>query len=169
MPFTLAHPAAVLPLRRYCPRFLNFPALIVGSLVPDLGYGPYRWNLADFSHSFAGSFGFSLPVGLAVLWLSNRLCRPMVERLPERHRRPFLLLCRQPRGPAWMMIVSILIGAWTHSLWDLFTHPHGWVFEHVSMLQAPVVSVGVRTLRVCHVVGSVCTFAGIVFLSAAFE
>ena len=28
MPFTLAHPAAVLPLKRFCPRYLSFPALI---------------------------------------------------------------------------------------------------------------------------------------------
>ena len=38
MPFPLAHPAAVLPFRRYCSRWLNFPALVIGSLVPDLGY-----------------------------------------------------------------------------------------------------------------------------------
>jgi hypothetical protein len=169
MPFTLAHPAAVLPLRRYCPRFLNFPALIAGSLVPDLGYGLARWNLVDFSHSFAGSFGFSLPVGLALLWLSCRLCRPAVGLLPERHRRMFLPLCDQPRGPVWIMAASVLIGAWTHLLWDSFTHPHGWAVERVSMLQAAVVSAGGHTLKVCHLLGYVCSFAGVVFLSLAFE
>ena len=169
MPFTLAHPAAVLPLRRYCPRFLDFPALIVGSMVPDLGYGLARWNLADFSHSLAGSFGFSLPVGLALLWLSYRLCRPMIALLPERKHRMFLPLCEKPPGRLRMIIISVLIGAWTHLLWDSFTHPQGWVFEHLSILQAPLVSAGKRTLRVCHVIGYVCSFIGIVFLALAFE
>jgi hypothetical protein len=44
MPFPLAHPAAVLPLRRYCPKYLSFPVLIVGSLVPDVGYCLGRLN-----------------------------------------------------------------------------------------------------------------------------
>ena len=162
MPFTLAHPAAVLPLRRYCPRFLNFPALIAGSLVPDLGYGLAPWNLVDFSHSFAGSFGFSLPVGLALLWLFCRLCRPAVGLLPERHRRTFLPLCDQPRGPVWIMAASVLIGAWTHLLWDSFTHPHGWAVERVSMLQAAVVSADLACLALRLARGALTAVAGMV-------
>jgi hypothetical protein len=38
MPFPLAHPVAVLPFRRYCPRFFSLPALVAGSLVPDYGH-----------------------------------------------------------------------------------------------------------------------------------
>ena len=34
MPFTLAHPAAVLPLRRH----LWFPGLVAGAVAPDVGY-----------------------------------------------------------------------------------------------------------------------------------
>ena len=34
MPFTLAHPAAVLPLRRW----LWFPGLVAGAVAPDVGY-----------------------------------------------------------------------------------------------------------------------------------
>jgi hypothetical protein len=37
MPWTFAHAAAVLPLRRCCPRRLHFPALVIGSLTPDFG------------------------------------------------------------------------------------------------------------------------------------
>jgi hypothetical protein len=59
MPFPVAHLAAVLPLRRYCPRYLSFPALVVGSLSPDLGYLFGHLHTDWFSHRFwAGSFGF---------------------------------------------------------------------------------------------------------------
>jgi hypothetical protein len=68
MPFALAHPAAVLPLRRYCPRQLDFPALLVGSLAPDLGYAFLPLHVYGFSHQFwAGSFGFCLPAGLVLV------------------------------------------------------------------------------------------------------
>jgi hypothetical protein len=50
MPYPLAHPAAVLPLRRLCPRRLSFPALVVGSLCPDVGY---PLGVSRFSHSFS--------------------------------------------------------------------------------------------------------------------
>ncbi|MFX7840593.1 DUF4184 family protein, partial [Acinetobacter baumannii] len=29
MPWTFAHPAAMLPLRRLCPRWLSWPALVL--------------------------------------------------------------------------------------------------------------------------------------------
>ena len=73
MPFPTAHPAAVLPLRRYCPRLFNFPALIIGSLVPDLGYPLARFyrQFGDTSHTFYGSFVFCLPAGLLATLLSG--------------------------------------------------------------------------------------------------
>ena len=93
MPIPLAHPAAVLPLCRFCPRYLSFGALVIGSLLPDVaytiddlnkfsrtlvflfgpsvGYSEYvrnAWDWDDFSHTFAGSLGFCLPVGLLLLY-----------------------------------------------------------------------------------------------------
>jgi hypothetical protein len=38
MPFTFAHPAAVLPLRRFCPDRLVWSALVIGTVSPDLEY-----------------------------------------------------------------------------------------------------------------------------------
>src|SRR6267142_2803077 len=67
MPFTLAHPAVVLPLRRFSPRVLSFPALVVGSITPDVGYCFGRLNVEEFSHSFVGSLAFCLPVGLLMV------------------------------------------------------------------------------------------------------
>ena len=89
MPFTLAHPAAVLPLRRFCPRFLNFPALVVGSVGPDAGYA-FGWLGADqVSHRFLGSFVFCLPVGLVLVGLfkcavRSAECRMQRERDEQR-------------------------------------------------------------------------------------
>ena len=118
MPFPLAHPAAVLPLRRFCPRYLSFPALIIGSLCPDVGYAGGRLNLEEFAHRpLVGTFGFCLPVGL-VLMLGFYLVRlPLVRLLPARQRQVFLPLCRQPAAPPFQIAVSLLLGALTHQYW----------------------------------------------------
>src|SRR5438128_11140820 len=69
MPFPLAHPAAVLPLRRFCPRLLSFPALVVGSICPDLGYAFGETGVSDFSHTVTGGTAFGLLTGCIVLGL----------------------------------------------------------------------------------------------------
>src|SRR5512146_2649358 len=67
MPFPLAHPAAILPFRRYCPCWLNFPALVVGSLVPDLSYCSGNIRLDELAHRPEGAVIFALPAGLLCL------------------------------------------------------------------------------------------------------
>jgi len=169
MPFTLAHPAAVLPLRRYCPRFLNYPALIIGSLVPDIGYCFPRLNLDEFSHRFVGSIEFCLPVGVLMLVLFYGLRARTVGILPERHRRVFLPLCQRQVGSLLLAVVSLLIGIWTHLLLDALTHKGGWLVAHMSMLQSPIVTVGGHTVRVHHLLWYACSFLGVAWLCLAYE
>src|SRR2546426_9342497 len=114
MPFPLAHPAAVLPLRRYCPRYLNFPALMIGSLTPDVGYCLQRFRVDQFSHSFVGSVAFCLPTGIAMLLVFYAIRESLVAALPAPHRDALLPLCRKPNDrPASAIVLSLLIGAWT--------------------------------------------------------
>lgn len=169
MPFPLAHPAAVLPLRRYCPRFFNFPALIVGSLSPDAGYCFGRLNIEEFSHSFIGGFGFGLPAGIVMLGLFYGLRSLVVGILPNRQRQILLPLCRRPFGSPFVAVVSLLVGIWTHLLLDSFTHKHGWLVEHLPILQAPIVSVDNRTLRLCNVIWYVCSFVAVAWLYFVYE
>jgi hypothetical protein len=169
MAFPVAHPAAVLPLRRYCPRWLSFPALIIGSLSPDAGYLLARQGGDEFSHRLVGSVGFCLPVGLLGLVLFHALRSPAVKMLPEHYQRALLPFCRRPFGSLPAVLVSLLIGAWTHLLWDSCTHNDGWCVQHLPVLQSVVLSVGSRTARVCHLLWYGSTFAGIVWLVLAFE
>ncbi len=67
MPFTLAHPAAVIPLKKSTyGRYFSLSALIAGSIVPDLGYLVPLADFTGFSHSLGGIIVFGLPVGLLV-------------------------------------------------------------------------------------------------------
>ncbi len=109
MPFPLAHPAAILPLRRYCPRYLSFPALIIGSLSPDVGYFFGHFRLGEFSHRLLpGSFGFCLPVGLVLVLVFYIARLPVVGILLSSDRRAFLPLCQRPAGSPFLIVSPIL-------------------------------------------------------------
>jgi len=169
MPFPLAHPAAVLPLRRFCPRRLDFPALVIGSLSPDVGYsfGPDR--LGAFSHRFlAGSFGFCLPLGFVLVRLFY-LVRPLaVKRLPTRHRQILEPLCRRPGGSPFVLVASLLFGAWTPCFLDSVTNGNGWLACRLPMLQANVMA-GNFNVRVYDLLYSVCTFVGVACVALSFQ
>src|ERR1039458_366285 len=113
MAFPLAHPAAVLPLRRYCPRWLSFPALVIGSLSPDAGYclgnlGGLDWG--TFSHGMLGSVAFCLPVGVVLLALFYGLRAPVIRMLPAPYQQAFLPLCWRPPGSPSAVVISRLSG-----------------------------------------------------------
>jgi hypothetical protein len=169
MPFTLAHPAAVLPFRRFCPRFFSFPALVIGSLCPDVGYCFVTLSIDDFSHSLKGSVEFCLPVGVVMLGFFYGLRLPVVEMLPERHWKFFLPLCRRPIGSPLTVLVSLLVGIWIHLLLDSFTHKRGWLVENLPALQTPVFSAGAHTFKIFNLLWYACSFAGIVWLWLAWE
>lgn len=169
MPFTLAHPAAVLPLRRYCPRYLSLGALVVGSIVPDAGYILTRLKVDELAHSFAGSFAFSLPVGMAMLALLYAVRRPLVEFLPEPQRRAFLPLCAAPVASPLVLIVSLLLGSWTHLAWDSFTHRSGWLVRHLPFLQITFGHIGNHRVMLCRVLWYLCSCIGVGCVYFAYE
>jgi hypothetical protein len=127
LPFTIAHPAAAIPLRRPLGRFAVLSALIVGSMVPDLVYfvpgleGPV-------SHSLVGVVLFDVPVGVLCFGLFHRLVAPLAfALLPESLRsrgagwRAGELPSREPVA----IVVSLAVGALTHVAWDSLTHAAG--------------------------------------------
>src|SRR5689334_1942661 len=130
MPFPLAHPVAVLPLRRWCPRHLSLVALFVGSVTPDMGYAYRQLDLNKFSHSLTGSLLFCLPIGLLGTWVVFALRQSLAASLPAPHRQALEPLCAGPVPAWWRLALSVLIGAWTHIVFDAITHESaGQVFE----------------------------------------
>ena len=94
MPWTLAHPAAVLPFRRFSGAGrLSFGALVIGSMSPDFVYYIGRFDLGNFTHSPLGVLVTCLPAGLLVLALALWLRDPIAQnsssaasRCATRHR-----------------------------------------------------------------------------------
>jgi Domain of unknown function (DUF4184) len=124
MPFTLAHPAAALPLNRFLGSFGSPPALIIGSMVPDLVlFMPLGIDRAA-SHSVSALFWFCLPVGLLLYILFTCWLRqPFYALLPNDVQRRISPRAMPTTSRAWFAIaVSLVIGAGTHLIWDSFTH-----------------------------------------------
>ena len=115
MPWTLSHPAAVLPLRRFSPQTLEFAALVFGSMAPDLGYHIHQVGFATFAHTLPGTLLAAVPTGLMFLLIFYLVRRPVCYAFPRPHRAALLPLCAPfPRGlKRWLTILlSLLIGVW---------------------------------------------------------
>jgi Domain of unknown function (DUF4184) len=133
VPFTLAHPAAVLPLvRRGRARGkLIGSALVFGAMAPDVPYFAGAFALGDAAHSWAAvpTLDLGITVALAAVWhLVLRV--PLVGLLPARWAaaadqltapRGGRIRIRLPAVP-WF-VLSAVIGTVTHVVWDDFTHP----------------------------------------------
>ena len=141
MPFTLAHPAVALPLRRVLGRLGSPSALAVGSMIPDLAYFLPLGVSGAQSHSVSGLVWFCLPAGV-LGWVAYRvIVRPFVLQL-----MPDALALRVGPGnamdwspPALLPVgVSVLLAAATHVAWDSFTHSTGFVVQALPVLRQPV-------------------------------
>jgi Domain of unknown function (DUF4184) len=166
VPFTLAHPAAVLPLRRA--RHLRSAPLIVGAMVPDLPYylpgGIARY--VPLTHAFVHSFTVDLLLGYALLASLVVLQRPLTALLSARARALCLRVLLPFYRPAeWALAApAILLGVWTHLLWDSFTHGDGWMVHRVAALSAPLV-IGPYDGTVFHALQYLSSVAGLCVLA----
>ncbi|TCC29185.1 DUF4184 family protein [Kribbella sindirgiensis] len=137
MPFTLAHPAAVLPLVR---RPLVASALVAGAVAPDLLYvGPiYRIATQQINgnftltltHAFTSAFWLDPLLALLLLAVFELvLRRPLTALAPPAlaARLPAPGLPRLPGATLlFWTVVSAVLGALTHVVWDSFTHGDGY-------------------------------------------
>ena len=127
MPFTLAHPVAVIFLNKYLKKWGVLSALIIGSMVPDFSYflplGVGRYE----THSIMALFWFCLPVGLGLFYLYHLLLYPVLfSILPTQLQQRLhgnIVLGKLPASSFLSIVLCILIGAVTHIIWDTFTHP----------------------------------------------
>jgi hypothetical protein len=166
MPFTLAHPAAVLPLRGR--GSLRLAPLIIGAVTPDLPYYvPARLGrYGTWTHTFVGSFTICLVLGYLMLLAIYLLRRPLTALLSARARWLCLAALAPFRSPLeWLLAsVSIVIGVWTHLAWDSFTHLDGWMVHRVAILSAPV-TFGSYSGTVCHVLQYLSSVLGLAALA----
>jgi membrane-bound metal-dependent hydrolase YbcI (DUF457 family) len=163
MPFTVSHAAAVLPLQRFGTHRLPLTALMVGSMAPDFGYFFSREESRQVTHSFAGLFTFSLPMGLLVwLFYVAVLEKATITLLPDHWHTRFART--EAITPALVVraCIAIFIGAVTHLLWDAPSHLDTFVTDAFPALLGP--TPGLAWLPIYHLIQGVSSIVGLVIL-----
>ncbi|MGG1661305.1 DUF4184 family protein [Brevibacillus sp. NRS-1366] len=169
MPFTFAHPAIVLPLRK-C-KWFSFTALVFGSMAPDFEYFFRMQPLSKFSHTFMGVLWFDLPLVILLSLLYHGVIKkPMIVYLPEWIGRglsagdPSTWQLRSWKSML-VFLYSGLLGSLTHIAWDAFTHKGAFFVNRVWLLQQHI-SLGVMDVPVYKILQHGSTGAG--FAAIAF-
>jgi len=162
VPFTLSHPAAVIPFAR---RPFVLSALVIGSMSPDFEMFLTLSNNATFAHSVRGLFLFCLPAGLTALFLFHSCFKkPLLSLLPlavaERLQPSKKEFEFAPLRQFVLILLSIFIGAASHVIWDSFTHQHGWFVERVAFLQSALLETRYGSLRVYKLLQHASTIFG---------
>ena len=171
MPFTLAHPAAVVPLRKI--KFLRAAPLVIGAVTPDVPYylplgasgRPLRLGLD--THSLVSSFTVDLALGIVLLAGAVLLREPLTALLPPRARwltvtalEPF-----RRRFTEWLFApLAVLIGVWSHLLWDSFTHADGWAVRRIPALN-DTVTLGWYRGEIFHILQYLSSAVGLTLLA----
>lgn len=165
MPFTyLSHQAPVLAATMRWPGAFDGTAMVFGSMAPDWAYAVDGTWLEFDGHSIWGVLAVSVPMAVmasvVLRWVAPVLFAylPSPGWLPLRRLRD---LGRRP--PGWAMsAVSAVIGAFSHVVWDMFTHNDRWGPQHVRLLRSEALVVAGRGLSwatvlqyVSHVLGAV--------------
>src|SRR4051794_34511004 len=83
MPLTFAHPAVVLPFSRNS-KYVNFLAMVLGSMSPDFEYFLRGKPYGEIGHTFIGFVVFNLPI-VVIVYLLYKTCihRTLFNHLPS--------------------------------------------------------------------------------------
>lgn len=148
MPFTLAHPAIILPLSK-SKRF-SLTALIAGSIVPDFEFFFQLREVENIGHHWHGILLFDFPVALIFCFLFHNLLKnALVANLPAYFRNRIAAVTdfdwnTYTRTNKWSITVSLFIGIASHILWDGFTHHDGLFVELFPILATKATIAGYK-------------------------
>ena len=171
MPFTVSHIVAALPLNKGLGKFSKYTALsplIIGSMTPDIAYlTPFLVHQRMDSHSLIGLYLFCIPMGLTIYFLYHLLMAPVVVScLPksiQRHMNSDLFIGKLPTTPAHVIIISLILGALTHIIWDFFTHNYG-IPQHITWMAKPLTYIDSFHIMPARVLQFLSSILGLVLL-----
>ncbi|MDT0687370.1 DUF4184 family protein [Autumnicola psychrophila] len=132
MPFTFSHPAIVLPFVYLPKHWFSLTGLVVGSLTPDFEYFLRMKIKGNYGHTIEGLLWFDLPLGLLLAFIFHNIVRDsLIDNLPSAIQSRLstfkkLNWSRHFKTKRLVVVISILIGAASHILWDGLAHDNGY-------------------------------------------
>ncbi|PFM40607.1 DUF4184 family protein [Bacillus cereus] len=147
MPFTFAHPTAVLPFAKKKSSYISVTALILGSMAPDFEYFLHFRPYGIIGHTWAGFLYLNLPLIFLLAYVYHCILKgPFITYLPK----PFASYYKYVVDEKWglytwkdffVFCYSALFGMATHVVWDAFTHKTGYFVMKMPLLQQEVYSI----------------------------
>jgi hypothetical protein len=147
MPFTLSHPAILLPFFKN--KKLSATALIVGSMSPDFEYFFRMRMQSEISHTFLGIFLIDFPLGFIVMFAFHQIIkRQFIENAPLFFQKRLAVL----KDLNWInyfknnfltVLISFFLGAVSHIFWDSMTHWDGYLVQQTSFFNIEFFSIPV--------------------------
>ncbi len=140
MPFTFSHPAIVLPLNYLPKKWISLTGLVIGSITPDFEYFIRMKVKSEYSHTGCGLFWFDLPLGILLAFLFHNIVKKsLFENLPKSFKSRIVKFLTFNWNAYfknnWLIVIlSLLIGAFSHLFWDSFTHQHDYFVENLPVL-----------------------------------
>ncbi len=171
MPFTLSHPAIVLPLNWLPSRWVSMTGLIIGSLAPDL-QSYFTSGGKTHSHTWLGIIWFCIPVSIVLSFAFHLVVREMlIMHLP----RMLQIKMIRYKDVNWMdqfrkrwliVIPSIAVGAASHLFWDSFSHFDGFFIRDNPALQGNMDVFG-KSVEIPFVIQYVNSILGLIVIAIA--
>ena len=146
MPFTLAHPAIILPLVKS--KKISITSLVIGAMIPDFKfYLQLKENKLSEDQGL-GMFWFDLILVLILSFLFHLLLKKqLIEHLPIRWSQK----TQEYFNFNWKdyafqnkltVLASASLGIASHIIWDAFTHHNGFFVEWIPFLSSNIFLLG---------------------------
>ncbi len=147
---------------------LSLSALVIGSMAPDFAYF-LPGASGGLSHSLWGLMIFCLPLGLITYVIFHLLIkRPMVTLFPEPMSLRLSSMAHGaitlPNVSFWTVCLSIILGAFTHVVWDAFTHANTVMVRQFDILRTVVATFGTYKLYLFKLLQHASTTIGLFLL-----
>ena len=141
-------------------------------MTPDVGYFFGRFDIATQAHTLVGLIAVCLPTGLVLQLLIRNLRYSVSYLLPQPHRGALDTLPPVPLhgSPTTFLfvVISLILGAFTHVLWDSFTHQSGWVVHLFPGLSQVVTIIPGISTELFHLLQHLSTVLGLAALCITY-
>jgi len=171
MPFTLSHPALVLPLNLLPKKWVSITGLVIGSMAPDL-QSYFTDGDKSQTHTWWAILWFCLPVSLVLSFVYHLAVREMfISHLPRFFQLKFI----RYKDLDWLkvfrrnwvvIIISILAGAASHLFWDSFSHFNGFFISGNRSLQGNA-QIGGKSIEIPFLIQYLNSLIGLIIIAIA--
>ena len=168
MPFTLSHPAIILPFLKS--KKWSATALIVGAMSPAFEYFFRMRMQREISHSLLGIFTIDFPLGFIVMFTFHQIIKkPLLENAPVFLQKRL----RELKESNWVdyfknnvvtVLLSFFIGTVSHIFWDSMTHWDGFMVQSFSFFNVELFSL--PFYKIAQHISSIIGLIWIVFYSS---